>query len=837
MVEEPRFSKNMRINAVKNILYLLIFVFAFMVTTQTTYAATGKSGGRFVDENGNGINRIQIQYRQYVKRLPNQPLCTNGKTFGCCYRDPEVASFETEYCKTDSPPLGTETRDDPYDGTGPGWYEVDTACNSEYYIYVIPPLDNVFRLLSTNPVQALGNSTSVLGVSTVSAQGVDVKPSDCTTNPGFQPNIVADNVNVNPRLPGKCPTKPEPNACGRDCTSEACPTQDSGNCTVCTPSADGKSKTCQPPGNACNRDCSTQACPTQDSGNCTVCTSSADGKSKTCQPPSGPTCKGPCVLNDVNDTSCTGPGKPADCKCVPTSGSGTIGACKSCPSGDAAGTVTPACPAGGNWSASVKLKIPLGDTTRNGGSVNSRQVYIAEKVNSTDLIKNFSGSSKVSQITTTSDTVVIDRNLTGFTKRFERPGQSFAGGLDTPLSSTKSYVLLLYNGSETCLPIIDLGPVQDTCGGGACSGACDTRSSTCPSGVGNETCICVPNNPATDVGVCKPSLACHDTCNTGNVKSCQGVKDGGGGDCSFCKPSFAGSPRGTCEPPLACKSACDTRNPTACKGATDANKNDCSTCVPNSTGDINGTCQSAACNTPCDIKNPNACKGATDSNKQDCSACRADVGGNNTCQPPFNEAMCKCDGIDTSALVPGQPARFMAFGKVEGSDTKVAEITSMVFHFATVNADGTGTKDVPGVPKSGPIPVEVISTTPTLVRYRAVWKITIPANLDPKLTYTVFVEHPVCHQKTAQVAYSVNVSQERGVLAASAQPDFWQGLKNWICQTFNVGCNASSNQNPPSGNQATPNPSAKDLLQLKTLNPAKVLNKDCTLVRFKFSEI
>lgn len=807
--------------------FLFLSLFILFVAPKPINAGIGNAYSGFVyDSAGEGMNGVPVRLVFYRPRNSGEPICSNSGASNCCQINPDT--HNQNECKIVLENFKDEVTHpnfyDPDHGNPSGYFEFkNLPCSPGYgvqriffYLYADPSKSNNFILVKSLGV--LGESISGDKIMGLIVQAASPSPppgcyydnNDCQTQSYIQNNQLFTDKTCKIVCPSPTPTS----AC-----EGACNLNDTNNGTC---GATGK-----PAGCVCVKQ-------NDNSGKCQQCPTGTtySPTSKVCEPNATPSnaCSGDCQLNTTTD-SCQGGGKPAGCICLPNPSDASKGQCQNCPSGDNAAKITSFCPVGTQWSAVVNFKMPKGDTSAFGGSVNSRIVYIAEKIDSSNLLNNFSGPSQVSQLVSTQDTISIDKKLTGFTKRFKVGGGSFPNDpLPSPLVPEKTYLIRIFTGVPACQPILELPKVDDTCNN-VCGQLCQPSKNgiDCPI----DCSICVPSTVG-DTGSCQ-KLACNSPCSVKNPDSCKGASDANKKDCSTCVPNSVGSDDGTCQE-LACNTPCDVKNPNSCKGATDANKKDCSTCRPDENG--KDTCQTIiACNEPCDIKNPDACKGATDADKQNCSACRPDVNDKNTCQPPFNQAMCHCDGINTSALIPGQPATFTAFGKVEGSDTKVAEVTSMSFHFASIKPDGTGTKDV--LPTSGPIPVEIVSSTPALVRYKATWKITIPVNIDPKLTYTVFVDNPVCRQKPLQVAYSINVNQEGRVLQASTQasPDVWQGFRNWLCQTFGVGCGGSGNQGQTPNATTTPNPSAKDLLQLKTLNPAKVLNKDCTLVRFKFSEI
>jgi hypothetical protein len=227
-----------------------------------------------------------------------------------------------------------------------------------------------------------------------------------------------------------------------------------------------------------------------------------------------------------------------------------------------------------------------------------------------------------------------------------------------------------------------------------------------------------------------PPPACNESCTSSS--ECERSTSG----CTACIPNDAGT--GTvCRPPVACNSAC-TRDD-QCAGAV---KDGCTVCVA-------GSCQKPpACNVSC--TSSTYCANAKDG----CTECAPDLSGKNVCQPPFNEAMCKCDGFNALNLKNPSSSQFEfeSFAKVEGADVSRAKVESIKFQIAKSSKTNPNTGTI--VASSSELVPEIVSTTDGKVRYRSSWKVNPPA-YDPNAVYRVFSTIK-CTPKTASISATLD---------------------------------------------------------------------------------
>ncbi len=129
-----------------------------------------------------------------------------------------------------------------------------------------------------------------------------------------------------------------------------------------------------------------------------------------------------------------------------------------------------------------------------------------------------------------------------------------------------------------------------------------------------------------------------------------------------------------------CDQDCST-DPTICqKGG-----GGCTACVDNGSG--GKTCQVPPTNTPTDsppVSTPPVSTPPVSTPPVSTPPVSTPPVATKTPPPPtptpdFGEAMCKCDGITATPLIPGQPATFTATSKVTGSDVTKAEAKQIEF--------------------------------------------------------------------------------------------------------------------------------------------------------------
>lgn len=334
----------------------------------------------------------------------------------------------------------------------------------------------------------------------------------------------------------------------------------------------------------------------------------------------------------------------------------------------------------------------------------------------------------------------------------------------------------------------------------ACNVTCTPGGPSCP-----QDC---PNCTSGTAGyTCKPAPACNSACTT--PADCTGAKDG----CTACTG-------GKCQKPPACNTACTT--PADCTGAKDG----CTECIDGATG--TKTCQKPppACGASCDSKDPNACGGAKDG----CTACidsKCSLPPSPTPTPdPFDEDMCKCDGLETAAAIePDKPITITAYGKVLAANDKYAKISTV--QFALLKGTGTSTR-VDKILESEKITAEKIPSAADIVRYKASWTFDIPQPVESGVEYRI-ATNTKCSKNTA--LRPIN----RAVAAAKDEnKGFFTSLGNFFSSLFGFDNTSSPTQN----STTSPSPTlSQEQLKLGTFEPlqSRVLeNNNCTLLRFKF---
>lgn len=361
-----------------------------------------------------------------------------------------------------------------------------------------------------------------------------------------------------------------------------------------------------------------------------------------------------------------------------------------------------------------------------------------------------------------------------------------------------------------------------TCKAPACNIAC-VRDDQC-TGAKDGCTSCVDN-------VCKKPPACNDSCT--NASDCAKAIDG----CTSCEPSDTGTGK-VCKPPPACNVACVRDD--QCAGAKDG----CNICS-------GGTCKAPACGIAC--TKDGQCAGAKDG----CTVCMGGV-----CKPPpscgtacttktdcsnpkdgcseclegtctdYNDNMCKCDGIVADLTYPSSAFKFEAFGKVEGSDVKKAEIADITFRF---------TKDNQVIAKSNPITPEIVENNPGKLRFKAAWQ-TPPPPVSKNSTYRVFADVRCKPKKIIASADEMFSPNKGAVVAAPVRSMPPKGLELVV----NIINRLSGNNNEKIKlitskvlalfSTSTVQAQGSNL-QLQTLNFIKMVDTDnCRFVMFKFDE-
>lgn len=198
--------------------------------------------------------------------------------------------------------------------------------------------------------------------------------------------------------------------------------------------------------------------------------------------------------------------------------------------------------------------------------------------------------------------------------------------------------------------------------------------------------------------------------------------------------------------------------------------------------------------------------------------------------PPFNEAMCKCDSIDFTPITLGQKTTITAYGKVEGTDTQFAKIPSFKFAFYAGNDTSANAL------QRQTVTTTQIENTQTKARYKAVWELLIPNNLDPKKTYRI-QGVPSCVKKTAAVSYPINPTV--AVLAATDEnTGFFASIAKFFAGIFGRSNNNSTNEVSVQDTANVPNQQSN--LQIGTFKPLIASREtdanNCSFIRLQFAQ-
>lgn len=222
--------------------------------------------------------------------------------------------------------------------------------------------------------------------------------------------------------------------------------------------------------------------------------------------------------------------------------------------------------------------------------------------------------------------------------------------------------------------------------------------------------------------------------------------------------------------------------------------------------------------------------------------------------PAFDAKQCTCDSLEIAkvngqeiGILPGKPAEFIAYGKVNKANTALAKIESFQFLITR----GFGDVEANKVARSPDVPASVTSEGVNgrdITRYKANWGYTIPADMKPGEIIKVTTQEK-CVKQTG-VTYNYDAS--RAVLGQRDQ--------SWIVSLFQwLGfIKASPTPQPVPSPQPTPDlpgvtipfpsqgapntpyyvlpgqPDNATGLQIKTINFAQTIQKDCQILRFQF---
>lgn len=311
-----------------------------------------------------------------------------------------------------------------------------------------------------------------------------------------------------------------------------------------------------------------------------------------------------------------------------------------------------------------------------------------------------------------------------------------------------------------------------------------------------------------------PVPACNTSCSSD--KDCQGAKD----SCTVCNKTT-----NKCEAPSTPVPACNTNcsSDKDCQGAKDS----CTVCnkttnkceaPPNDPGPNDPGPNDPGPNDP----GPND-PGPNDPGPVDPTATPVPPTATPT-PDPYNEAMCKCDGITVSQIIAGQQAVFTANGKVEGTDTQYAQIKDIEFLLSIPS-----TKQRIAGPQS--VPATVLTQSSTSVQYQSQWNVQIPSNVQSGVDYVA--------QATVKCMRKTNASHLPFTAVVMGASDENRGLFGIIFDFFAklFSQNQTQNEKPVS----TPGPQdetvtvfGEDKLQLDSFKPATVTERSCRTVKFRF---
>jgi len=341
-----------------------------------------------------------------------------------------------------------------------------------------------------------------------------------------------------------------------------------------------------------------------------------------------------------------------------------------------------------------------------------------------------------------------------------------------------------------------------------CNAPCIT-SSQCPldcpvctpvGEIGGKTCQTAPTATPTPTVIVptstptptNPPTFCNESCN--DDSDCALATD----SCIVCLPDPTDSTKKTCQVPPAA-----TPTPTVTPTAS---------ATPSPT--VTGTPIPTATPTPTPSPSPTGIPTSTPTRTP-------------TATPtpdPFNEAMCKCDGIEYTALLSGQNVTVTAFGKVEGSDTSYAQIPYMDFTFMKSSGNS------PLAERIGPerLSTTIESQSSAKVRYKAVWNFTVPSNVNSSETYRLQAQLRCSKKITA-------IPMDRVVLAESTENrGFFGQVSDFVLGLFGIRRPNVTISNEPT--VKTQN-DRENNLKLGNFSPGVAEDTDnCSFVRFKFGQ-
>jgi hypothetical protein len=199
----------------------------------------------------------------------------------------------------------------------------------------------------------------------------------------------------------------------------------------------------------------------------------------------------------------------------------------------------------------------------------------------------------------------------------------------------------------------------------------------------------------------------------------------------------------------------------------------------------------------------------------------------------FNPAMCKCDGLDTSLIVPGLTAKITAKSYVAGADTRAAEIRGVTFTLV----EGSGTVGTV-IARSSQIGATVVSSSANRVNYASTWEVPIPATLKPGSIYRVFATTNCQRKRIAALDDYFATTAVLGEQTENEQEDtgIFAGISDFFQSIFGIRPKATSTPAPTPTTLNPPSPSTppgNEELKLRTFQPATMIEKSCTYLKFQ----
>jgi hypothetical protein len=132
--------------------------------------------------------------------------------------------------------------------------------------------------------------------------------------------------------------------------------------------------------------------------------------------------------------------------------------------------------------------------------------------------------------------------------------------------------------------------------------------------------------------------------------------------------------------------------------------------------------------------------------------------------PSLLEASCSCDGIETTAIIPGQAATVTSYAKVEGVNISTAQVRSQSFFLAEGN-DTVATI----IARSGDIAASLVAASDEAVRYESQWSFPVP-ELKPGVDYRIWSTIACVPRTNAYDTSSENNSSVLGQAYALSVP-------------------------------------------------------------------